>query len=291
LLTEPEPNALSEEVLSGFKNKFGKFFGTDHLLLEGWRSYAASLKVKPDDDGIKIFYFGAITMFKTQLEMFSTGDKEQVLKRMESVSPDRLWEGFRPCIASEISSERLDQHKKAFYGGGWFVNATFMAMANEVAEQYLKGIEALHDETSEFTTNIKREGERIIGSQKEYLNRDHGSKNEKLEFVLKLSEAPEFVLKLSEALAQVSNQPTSDILEIMTSTYTISRYMISLEHKLIESISCPKCYGRSLQEIRRASLNPRKDLDWPYNSPGGDEYHFRCSTCSNSFSVTFWFTK
>jgi hypothetical protein len=46
-LIQPEPNAFSEEVPSGFKNKFGKFFGTDHMLLAGWCSYAE--KAKPDE--------------------------------------------------------------------------------------------------------------------------------------------------------------------------------------------------------------------------------------------------
>jgi len=92
----------------------------------------------------------------------------------------------------------------------------------------------------------------------------------------------EFILKLSEALAQVSTQPTPDTLELTASTF-----VIPLEHKTIESLSCPKCSGRSLQEIRRGSLNPRKDLDWPYSCPGGDEYQFRCSSCDHSFSVTF----
>jgi hypothetical protein len=125
-----------------------------------------------------------------------------------------------------------------------------------------------------------------------------GSKNGNLEFVLKLSETlaqvssqPEFVLKLNEALAQVSSHTTPDLLEkTVYSRFMISRFMISLEHKQIESVSCPKCSGRSLQQIGRGSLNCRKDLDWPYG-PGGDEYHFRCSTCGHSFPVTFWFTK
>jgi hypothetical protein len=281
LLTQPEPGAFSEEVLSGFKNKFGKFFGTDHLLLEGWCSYAAHLEAKPDDDGIEIcFYSGAMAMFKTMLE-FSTSDKEEALKRLGSgPGPDELWDEYRACLASEISSEILDQYKKAFYGGGWFIDATFMTMANK-EEQYLRGMEALRDEISDFRTNIKQSalaalGGPIIASQKEYLERDHGSKDEKLEFVL----------RLSEALAQVSSQPTPDILEMMASTF-----LIPLEYKMIEGISCPKCLGRSLQEIRRGSLNPRKGFDWPYNCPGGDEYHFRCSTCAHSFPVTFWFTK
>ena len=149
----PEPNAFSEEVLSGFKNIFGKFFGTDHLLLEGWCSYEAHLKAT-DDDGIHIcFCCGAMATFKTMLEVLSTSDEEQVLKRIESLDPDKLWEGYRACLASEISSEILDQYKKAFYEGGWFINATFMTMANEEEEQCL---EALRDEINEFRTNIKQ---------------------------------------------------------------------------------------------------------------------------------------
>jgi hypothetical protein len=37
------PYAFSDEVLNGFKNKFGKFFGTDHLVREGWLSYQKSM--------------------------------------------------------------------------------------------------------------------------------------------------------------------------------------------------------------------------------------------------------
>jgi hypothetical protein len=162
-LIQPEPNAFSEEVPSGFKNKFGKFFGTDHMLLAGWCSYAE--KAKPDDDGIEIcFYSGAMAMFDAVLEMFSSGDKEQVLnkeqvlKRIESIGPGKLWEGYRTCLVSDIPSEILDQYKKAFYGGCWFINTTFMAMAKEDAEHYLRGTGALRDEISEFRTYIKRSG-------------------------------------------------------------------------------------------------------------------------------------
>jgi hypothetical protein len=78
---------------------FGKFFGTDHMLLEGWCSYAE--KAKPDDDGIEIcFYSGAMAMFDAVLEMFSSGDKEQVLnkeqvlKREESIAPRQIVGGI-----------------------------------------------------------------------------------------------------------------------------------------------------------------------------------------------------
>jgi hypothetical protein len=50
--------------------------------------------------------------------------------------------------------EILDQYKNAFYGGCWFINATFMAMINEVeVEQYLRGMEALRAEISKSLTD------------------------------------------------------------------------------------------------------------------------------------------
>jgi len=157
LSTEPDPKAFSEQVLSGFKNKFGQFFGTDHLLTKVWSSYAAHLGSKPDDDGIEIcFYSGATAMFKTMLEMSSSGDKQQVLRTIESGAPDKLWEAYRACNTFEIGSEILEQYKKAFYGGCWFINVTFKAMANEEEERYLRGMEALRDEISEFRTNLKQ---------------------------------------------------------------------------------------------------------------------------------------
>jgi hypothetical protein len=147
LSTEREPNVFSEQVLSGFKNKFGRFFGTDHLLMEVWCSYAAHLGAKPDNDGIEIcFYSGATAMFKTMLEMSSSGDKQEALRKIGTGRPDKLWEAYRARNTSEISYQILDQYKKAFYGGCWFINVTFLAMANEDEVRYLRGVEALRDE-------------------------------------------------------------------------------------------------------------------------------------------------
>src|SRR5262249_44093351 len=95
----------------------------------------------------------------------------------------------------------------------------------------------------------------------------------------------EFVLELSDALAKSPKKPAPDTLELMA-----SMFMISLEQERISKISCQQCGKRTLEQTKRGSLNPRKDLDWPYG-PGGDEYHFLCTSCGHSFPVTFWFTK
>jgi hypothetical protein len=260
--------AFSDEVMNGFKNKFGKFYGTDHLVSEGWLSYQTSMKPQSGDDAQLCFYSGAMAMFKTMLEIFSTSDKERALKRISVDGPSKLWAEYRACIADEIDTEILNQYKKAFYGGTWFINATFMAIANERNEgDFVEGMEAIRDELNECRANIK---------QSIKASTSIGTANSKTEFVL----------KLSDALAQSSKQPTSDTLEMMASTF-----MISLEYEKISEICCPQCGKRKVEPTERRSLDPRKDLDWPYLCPGGDEHRFLCTSCTHSFPVTFWFTK
>ena len=60
-----DPNPFGPEVLSGFKRLFGEFFGTDHLLREGWLSYQKSmLQSWNGDKFIEVCYYcGAVTMF------------------------------------------------------------------------------------------------------------------------------------------------------------------------------------------------------------------------------------
>jgi hypothetical protein len=164
-------SAFGEEVLSGFRNSFGKYFGTDHMLLEGWRSYLTHLRTRPDDGTIPVcFHSGAMAMFPTMLEIFSTGGKEQALKRLKDADgPSRLWEEYRACLADEIDAEILDQYKKAFYGGTWFIIATFMALADEKRdEHFIRGMEALRDEISEFRTDLKQWIIREAGKPRDY---------------------------------------------------------------------------------------------------------------------------
>ena len=110
-------SAFGEDVLSGFRNRFARHFGTDHMLLEGWRSYLGSLKPQPDDDGILLisFYNGAMPMLESMMEICGSGDIEQALQRIKDTDPGKLWEEYRPCLADEIDAEILDQCKKAFY--------------------------------------------------------------------------------------------------------------------------------------------------------------------------------
>jgi hypothetical protein len=168
-------SAFGEDVLSGFRNRFARYFGTDHMLLVGWQSYLSSLKPKPDDDTrgrirpIRIllisFYNGAMSMFESMMEVCGSGDIEQALQRIKDTGdPGKLWEEYRPCLADDIDAEILDQYKKAFYGGTWFITATFMALANAENEEYfVRGMAALVDEINEFRTDMKQELIRING--------------------------------------------------------------------------------------------------------------------------------
>jgi hypothetical protein len=155
-------SAFGEESLSGFKNRFARYFGTDHMLLEGWRTYLTHLKPKPDpdDDIILIsFYSGAMPMFKSMLKYFSANETEQVLKRIKDtcgVDVGKLWEGHRAYLADEIGVEILDQYKRAFFGGAWFISATAMVWPDEKVDEYfVRGMEALRDEINEFRTDME----------------------------------------------------------------------------------------------------------------------------------------
>jgi hypothetical protein len=141
------PYAFSDEVLNGFKNKFGKFFGTDHLVREGWLSYQVSMRVKPQPDhGVEIcFHSGAMAMFRMMLEIGEASDKKSAMQKIEEGGPTKLWEGFRNCLADEFDAELLDQYKKAFYGGCWFINAVWFTCDKD-EQQFLKIMMALRDE-------------------------------------------------------------------------------------------------------------------------------------------------
>jgi hypothetical protein len=151
------PYAFSDEVLNGFKKMFGKFFGTNHLVREGWLSYQVSMQVKPQPDGgVGIcFHSGAMVMFKTMLEMGEAG-MPAAMQMNEENRPENLWEGFRNSLADEIDAELLDQYKKAFYGGCWFISALWFTTKDEDEQRAVEIMAALRDEISKFRINIKQ---------------------------------------------------------------------------------------------------------------------------------------
>jgi hypothetical protein len=148
------PYAFSDEVLNGFKNKFGKFYGTDHLVSEGWLSYQASMQPQ-SDDGVRLcFHSGAMAMFETMQDIYSeAGDIGRAREKIEEGKPDKLWEGFRNCLADEIDAELLHQYKVAFHGGCWFINVVCFTWDEQ---QSLGTLASLRDEISEFKTDLKQ---------------------------------------------------------------------------------------------------------------------------------------
>jgi hypothetical protein len=143
------------EVL-GFKKKFGKFFGTDNLVQEGWVSYQASLQAPQFDAWVGIcFLSAAIATYRTMLEIGkAASDKERVIQKMEERGPDKLWQEYRKCITGKIDGESLDRYKKAFYGGCWFINMVWFTCHTDGEQQFVKTAKALRDEIDKIRINI-----------------------------------------------------------------------------------------------------------------------------------------
>jgi hypothetical protein len=99
------------------------------------------------------------------------------------------------------------------------------------------------------------------------------------------SNSVQVVLKLKDALARLSKQPLPEQLERMASSL-----LIPLEYDTL-SIACPQCGDHVWEQTQQSALRPRNDLEWPYNTPGGDEHQCRCRRCGHLMTITFWFTK
>jgi len=96
----------------------------------------------------------------------------------------------------------------------------------------------------------------------------------------------EFVLTLKDALNRSARRATPRQLR-----ETASSFLIPFEYAILNEIPCPQCGDHGWEQTKTVSLNPRKDLDWPYLCPGGDEHHCICKSCGHPMTVTFWFTK
>jgi hypothetical protein len=88
---------FSDEMMAGFKNNFGKFYGTDHLAKMGWNSYLSSMfrTNKPFDDSVEIcWHAGAMASFKTVFETTSSTSDPRRAGELMGSSVDRLWKEY-----------------------------------------------------------------------------------------------------------------------------------------------------------------------------------------------------
>jgi hypothetical protein len=152
------PNPFGNEVLSGFKRMFGKFFGTNHLVKEGWLSYQKSMLQSDGDAFIEAsFYYGAIAMFAAMLEMGRAGDVKVATQMIEHHSPDKLWQKFRnDPVGVDINPAALDRYKKAFYGGCWFINALWFTARDVDSERVVETMAAVQDEFGQIKGELER---------------------------------------------------------------------------------------------------------------------------------------
>jgi hypothetical protein len=151
-----DPNPFGPEVLSGFKRLFGEFFGTDHLLREGWLSYQKSMSQSANGDMFiqTSFNCGAIAMFAAMMEM-GNADVKAATQMIEEHSPDKLWKGFRNDLAAvDINAAALDRYKKAFYGGCWFINALWFTARGEDPERVVEIMAALDHEFGQIKNQL-----------------------------------------------------------------------------------------------------------------------------------------
>src|SRR5215469_3918181 len=92
----------SDDDDGGFKNTFGKSYGTDHLLKMGWLAYFAS-KFPPGSKSVPqagtwgyfslemYWYAGVMMMFETMGEVANSTNDPRVAGNIIGRSVDRLW--------------------------------------------------------------------------------------------------------------------------------------------------------------------------------------------------------
>jgi hypothetical protein len=149
----------------GFKNTFGKSYGTDHLLKMGWLAYFAATfppgsKWVPKAGTWGYFriemhwYAGVMMMFETMGEVANSTNNPTVAGGIIGGSVDRLWNEFNEGDDDDTT------HKAAFAAGCWFINMAITSMAkNSDRNQFHQNWNAINKELVDHHDKMKKERE------------------------------------------------------------------------------------------------------------------------------------
>jgi hypothetical protein len=155
----------------GFKNTFGKSYGTDHLLKTGWLSYFASVFPPGAKDVPKVgtvgywyiessWYAGVMMSFENIRNLRETCSSTDNVGAAEAIiwgSVDRLWKEFHGEGEEDDEAIRLNERKTAFAAGCWFINTAVVSMAKDPdRNKFRQNLMAINNELADYAEKMKR---------------------------------------------------------------------------------------------------------------------------------------
>ena len=151
----------------GFKNTFGKSYGTDHLLKMGWLSYFASTFPPEAKETPKVgtvgywyietsWYFGVMMMFENIGEVCNSTNNATAAGSIIGGSVDRLWNEFNDG-EEDHEAIRFNERKAAFAAGCWFINMAMTSMARDPDKnKFHQNWAAINNELADYAEKMKK---------------------------------------------------------------------------------------------------------------------------------------
>jgi hypothetical protein len=164
---EKAPDA-SDDDDRGFKNTFGKSYGTDHLLKMGWQSYFASIfppgaKDVPKVGTVGYWYFemswyaGVMMSLENIRNLRETRNSASNVETAGAIiwgSVDRLW---REHHTDEEDDHLFNERKAAFAAGCWFINMAMVSMAKDPdRNKFHQNLVAIQNELADYAEKMTK---------------------------------------------------------------------------------------------------------------------------------------